>query len=81
MEAGVTYDVVDREDPEFKIGWIKDGKFFNAIVQPPAYDGDVVGSELHGRVASPKPLILAKIVGLVMTRDDGGKVFDLVPRK
>lgn len=80
MQAGITYDIVDREDPEFKIGWIRDGKFFNSIVQPASYDGDVVGKELHANIAASKPLILAEIDGLVMTRADGGKVFDLVPR-
>ena len=81
MEAGITYDIVDREDPEFKIGWIKDGRFFNSIVNPPAYDGNVVGDELHAKIAGAKELILAKIDGLVMTRSDNAKVFDLVPRK
>lgn len=81
MEANIRYDIVDREDPEFKIGWIKDGKFFNSIVEPPSHDGNVVGNELHATTTAHPPLILAKINGLVMTRADGAKVFDLVPRQ
>lgn len=79
MKEGIFYDVVDRQFPDLEVGWIRNGRFFNALKRPAAYDGDVVGHELRARYGTGN-LVLATIHGLVMNRHEGARVFDLVPR-
>ena len=79
MRKGVIYEIVDRQSPSLIVGWIRDGVFFNATQMPPFYDGKVTGNELRSRPETGN-VVLATIDGLVMSRNGGGRVFDLVPR-
>ena len=54
--------------------------FFNAVKSPPFHDGDITDNELRSR-ASGGSTVLGIIEGLVMIRNGGGRVFDLIPRQ
>ena len=79
MQAGVVYDVVDPSDPSLQIGWIKDGKFFNASKSPAVYCAELAGRDLVAR-GQNEGVVLGQINGLTMSRNGNGRVFDLVPR-
>lgn len=80
MQVGVIYDVVDRQHPAIQVGYFHNGRFFNAVKSPPFHDGDIAGNELRSR-SGEGGIVLGTIEGLVMSRNGGGRVFDLIPRK
>lgn len=77
MEKGVVYDVLPRNSAHQRGAWIQDGKYFVFTDGKLHHDADVIGDRLILRMGGFES---AKIDGLVMTRIDGGGVFDLVPR-